>query len=234
MSLCYHCETNKATLKCADCDSEIFRFCSNDCGRDAHPDHSALCYNRNNLKEVQNHLYDAIEGMQSQEEADDAMKVATEIELSMIQGEDSEDLKLLMNEAHEIIQSHLNDNGSILIEALFSKKTPEQKAAAKAKRAAARALRRRNAQAKAAAKKERLSKRRITNAEKKQRSDARRAQRYARRQERAERKRAEYKRRAQNPAATKPGFREKFHGWNENRHGRAADREEQRMRDAPV
>jgi hypothetical protein len=234
MSLCYHCGTNKATLKCADCDSEIFRFCSNDCGRDAHPEHSALCYNRNNIEDVQNNLYDAIEGMQSQDEVDDAMKVATEIELSiMIGDENTGDLKLLMNEAHEIIQSHLNDNGPILIEALFSKKTPQQKADAKAKRATARALRRRKAQSKAAAKKERLSKRRSTSAERKQRSDARRAQRYARRQERAARKQARYANRAQNPAATaKPGLREKFYGWNEKRQGRAADREEQRARDA--
>jgi hypothetical protein len=180
------------------------------------------------VEDVQNNLYDAIDGMQSQEEADDAMKVATEIELSMLQGED---MGVLLDEAHEIIQSHLNDNGHILIEAL-TRRTPQERADAKAKRATARALRRRNAQAKAAAKKERLSKRRATSAERKQRTDARRAQRYARRQERAARKQARYANRAQNPAAAKPGFRERYQGWNEQRQGRLADREEQRARDA--
>lgn len=218
---CYHCGVNKAGLKCSDCDSEIFRFCSNDCGADAHDHHSAVCYNRKDAAAVEEHLYDAIEEMQDPEDIADAMEVASYLAMG---GEDAGDV---LQEAHEIIQTHITDNGLVLVEAR-TKMSADQKS----KRALARAARRRKAQARAQRRRENLAKRRANRAARKQRSDTNRAARYQKRQARAARKQQRYANRAQNPGVTKPGMRERFQGWNEKRHDKAATREEQRARDA--
>jgi hypothetical protein len=110
---CYHCESAQAKLKCADCDSEIFRFCSNQCGVEAHDDHKVVCYNRNSLEQIENHLYAAIEEMRDTQEINDAMEVASELILA--QEDVDYDLQSVMQEAHEIIQGHIQNIGVELI-----------------------------------------------------------------------------------------------------------------------
>lgn len=104
---CYHCGDRQAQLKCADCDSQIFRFCSQQCGLDAHDEHSLLCYNRFNPEHLEEHLFNAIEEMQDPQEIDDAMDVLIELE---------DQDPATMREAHEIIQGHLEFVGMSLIE----------------------------------------------------------------------------------------------------------------------
>lgn len=109
---CYSCGLAKATLRCPHCDSATLRFCSHECGREATADHIAMCYNRNDVSEVEEHLYDAISEMQDEQAIEDAIDVASE--LYTINGDvDAEALK----EAHEIIQDHLEVVGFELIQA---------------------------------------------------------------------------------------------------------------------
>jgi len=110
---CYHCQSSQAKLKCADCDSEIFRFCSQQCGVSAHDEHKVLCYNRNSIQQVEDHLYAAIEEMQDAEEINDAMEVASELILAQESGD--YDVRSVMEEAHEIIQGHIQNIGVELI-----------------------------------------------------------------------------------------------------------------------
>lgn len=105
--VCYHCGEHQSKFKCADCDSQIFRFCSQQCGLDAHDEHSLLCYNRFNPEHLEEHLFNAIEEMQDPQEIDDAMDVLIELE---------DQDPATMREAHEIIQGHLEFVGMSLIE----------------------------------------------------------------------------------------------------------------------
>jgi len=125
---CYHCQSSQAKLKCADCDSEIFRFCSQQCGVSAHDEHKMVCYNRNSLEQIEDHLYAAIEEMHDTQEINDAMEVASELILA--QEDVDYDLNSVMEEAHEIIQGHIQNIGVELIGA--QRKTQTEKSKKKA------------------------------------------------------------------------------------------------------
>lgn len=233
---CYHCNAPKVALKCGDCDSKIFRYCSQLCGTEAHDVHSLVCYDRNNPQEVQDHLFDAIDEMQDTEDIEDAMNVASDIALfQMIEGE-NDHVKSLLEEAHEIIQSHLEDGGPSLIQ-----DRAQMLADRRAKRAANRAARRRRAQERAARKKAKLAQKRTTGVQQKRKSAKRKMDRYVRRQQRRAtreqrrqsrdaKKQQKYQQKAEATDEGKEGFREKFHGAMERRHGRAAERDEGKAR----
>lgn len=226
---CYHCKIGDADLKCGYCDSEIFRFCSNQCGAKAHAIHAEVCYDRKNLAEVESHLFDAIERMQDTEEIDDAMDLASDIALFReIEGEDDH-LNDLMEEAHEMIQSHLMEIGDELIEA-----GPEAREARKLRVAAARAERKRKTRAKAAAKRARMEKDRLAGMQKDRLKGKSKMDRYARQQKRRqERLRKKQERLARkDQKVSKPGFRERMLARKEKSNETAAEREEQRARQA--
>jgi len=95
---CYHCDERQAQLKCADCDSQIFRFCSQQCGLEAHDDHLLACYNRANAEHLEEHLFDAIEEMEDPQKIEEALDVLVDLEDQHPEA---------MQKAHEMIQSHL-------------------------------------------------------------------------------------------------------------------------------
>jgi len=201
---CYHCGTNAAKLKCADCDSKIFRFCSQRCGIKAHDEHSLLCYKRFDPQHLEDQLLEAIDEMVDPQEIDDALDVLIEME-----DKNPETMK----EAHEIIQAHLEYVGFEHIEKL----SETEKAARDARRAAAReasAQKRRARAARRAQKRQEGGTSAMSNAERRAARRRRRAEKYRKRAARqdtaAERDMARGQRRQ--AAAQKPGMLEK---WDE-------------------
>jgi hypothetical protein len=145
----------------------IFRFCSQQCGLEAHEEHKAVCYDRMNAEHLQEHLFDAIEEMQDPQDIDDALDVLVDLE---------DQHPGAMEEAHEIIQGHLEFVGMSLI----GKKSSTAEGVRKGKKAltaeqrAERARRR-----KERARKQRLAqqKRVVPRAQRKQKRQIRRAER---------------------------------------------------------
>lgn len=200
---CYHCNAPKVALKCGDCDSKIFRYCSRECGAEAHDVHSVVCYNRHSVQELKSHLFLAIDEMQDQEEIDDALDVAEEL----IEHQDQD----ARTEAHEIIQSHLEEYGPARIEAFFRKKTETEKAEAAERRAARRqekidkSERGRLARGdKAMTKAEKQAARRRKRAERLRRRAARHETSAERALKRGERRKSR---------TEKPGLAERGHAW---------------------
>jgi len=201
---CYHCGINAAKLKCADCDSQIFRFCSQQCGIEAHDEHSLLCYKRFDPQHLEDQLLEAIDEMVDPQEIDDALDVLIEME-----DKNPETMK----EAHEIMQAHVEYVGFEHIEKLSETEKAARDAARAAKREASAKKRRDRAAARAQRRQERGAKA-MSSAERRAARQARRAERYrkraARRDTAAQRALARGQRRQQ--AAQKPGMLEK---WDE-------------------
>jgi hypothetical protein len=223
---CYHCADKTAQLKCENCDSEIFRFCSNECGINAHPEHKALCYNRHDVQQIKTHLFLAIGEMQDQADIDDALEAAVDL----IEHQDQE----AREEAHEIIQSHLQNQGFERIE-LFQRKTETEKAEDNARRAAAaekKALERQEIIDKAERARLTRGDRAMTKAEKRKTRLVRRAERLrkraARQETRAERALARGERRKSR--TEKPGLRERWHAWRKGGDVKRAERYKSRAR----
>lgn len=128
---CYHCDSNAVKLKCSHCDSNIFRFCSQECGIQAHEDHKVHCYDRDSVEQLKTQLYLAIDEMQDEQDINDALDVADELVTHRDQA--------AKQEAHEIIQAHVEDQGFVRIESLQEiGLTATEKAQRQARRAAAR------------------------------------------------------------------------------------------------
>lgn len=208
---CYHCQTDKAGLKCAHCDSEIFRFCSQECGINAHPEHKQFCYNRHDAQQVKSHLFLAIGEMQDREDIDDALDVAADL----IRHQDQD----AREEAHEIIQTHLQDKGFERIEpSIFKRKTETEQAEDNARRAA-------EAERRAAERQEKIDKAERARLARGDKAMTRAERRAARRKRRAERLRQRaakqesaaetaLKRGERRKSRTeKPGLRERWHAW---------------------
>jgi len=217
---CYHCGERQAQLKCADCDSQIFRFCSQQCGIKAHDEHSLLCYQRFDPQHLEDQLLEAIDEMVDQQEIDDAVDVLIDLEDKHPE---------TMREAHEIIQAHLEHAGFERIEKL----SDTEKAARDAKRAA----RRQASAEKRAQKLQDLERRRLAKGEKAMSRAERRAGRKKRRAERLRKRAAKSDKGAESAlargdrrraAAQKPGLREKWHAWRKGHDDAAARKYAQR------
>lgn len=222
---CYHCQSRAATLKCEGCDSNIFRFCSERCGAEAVNEHASVCYDRNNTRQLEQHLYRAIAEMQDREDIDDAMEVAVDLK-----GDGRHDGDVV-KEAHEIIQAHLEEQGYVRIEVM----TDTEKAEEAARKAAA-------AEESARKRQERLDElerarlargdKAMTAAEKRAARNMRRAQRAAKRKERAEKRAQRALARGERAKARtqKPGLRERWHAWRKGHDEKRAAKQKDRAK----
>lgn len=220
---CYHCGEHQAQLKCADCDSQIFRFCSQQCGRDAYDEHSLLCYNRFNPQHLEDQLLEVIDEMQDPQEIDDAMDVLIDLE---------DQHPETMREAHEIIQAHLEHAGFERIEKL----SDTERAARDAKRAAKReasAKRRQGILDKRKLTRERKGESAERKAQKRHNRKKRRADRQRKKAEDAAKKAGRYDQDAQDALARgqrqkgraqKPGVVDKWHRWRKGHDEAAAEK----------
>lgn len=210
---CYHCDSNAVKLKCSHCDSNIFRFCSQECGIQAHEDHKVHCYNRDSVEQLKTHLYLAIDEMQDEQDINDALDVADDLVTHRDQA--------AKQEAHEIIQAHVEDQGFVRIESLQEiGLTATEKAERQARRAAA-------AEERAKRRQERLDRaqmRRLRAADKKSTRQEQISGRRRRRAQKARERAARYDTRADRALkrgerakarAQKPGLRERWDKWRQ-------------------
>jgi len=235
---CYHCEASQAKLKCADCDSEIFRFCSNQCGLEAHADHKVLCYDRNSVQQVQDRLYDAIDEMHDQGDINHALEVVGDL-IEAHEDGDHNDVKDVMAEAHEIIQGHIETIGFELVQMTPEEREAKRKIRAdkRAARNAERAAKLRERANKQGARKETLAQRRESRAQKRSARAAKRAaaarKRKARLEKRANRqaqRASRFDKRSEDAKNTKPGMGEKWNSWRQGKNDARAQKYEQGAR----